>query len=193
MPSAIDESCIIKLNSDYPIDSIEHHLKYAFEFNNNIGCNIDTSLTSIESSTPNLGIVSKEVSIPLNKRGIEPRLKRMVKRKLLNRSKRPPIDGWRLNDEEFDELNKTYRFTLERCCDLLDFNGQKIYPFIRIIILYWIAMSPNNRCIYNPPWSLVIKCVEHLRAGRSKSPLDTNAVIVLPDWPKFKAYTKKLK
>jgi hypothetical protein len=33
---------------------------------------------------------------------IEPRLKRMVKCKLLTRSKRPPTDGWRLNDEEFD-------------------------------------------------------------------------------------------
>jgi len=35
--------------------------------------------------------------------------------------------------------------------------------------------------------------VEHLRACHSKSPLDTKAIIILPDWPKFKAVTKELK
>jgi len=35
--------------------------------------------------------------------------------------------------------------------------------------------------------------VEHLRACHSKSPLDTKAVIVLPNWPKFKAVIKELK
>ena len=39
MPYAIDESCVIKLKSDYPIDSIEHHLKDSFELNKNIACN----------------------------------------------------------------------------------------------------------------------------------------------------------
>jgi hypothetical protein len=47
-------------------------LKDNFDLNNkNIGCKIDTSLTRIEALTPNLGTVSKEVSIPLNKRDIE--------------------------------------------------------------------------------------------------------------------------
>jgi len=36
---------------------------------------------------------------------MEPRLKRMVKRHLLNLSKKLGTDGWRLNDEEFDEIN----------------------------------------------------------------------------------------
>jgi hypothetical protein len=124
------------LNSVFPIDSIEHHLKDASELNKNISCNIDTLLTSIEALTLNLGIVRKEVSISLNKRDIEPRLKRMVKRKLFNRSKRPPTYGWRLIDEEFDELNTTYRFTLYRCCDPLGFNGHTQLYFIQIIILY---------------------------------------------------------
>jgi hypothetical protein len=44
----------------------------------------------------------------------------------------------------------------------------------------------------NPPWSLAIKCVEHLRASHSKSPLDTKAVIALPDRPKFKVVTREL-
>ena len=35
--------------------------------------------------------------------------------------------------------------------------------------------------------------MEHIRACHSKSPLDTKAVIVLPDWPKFKAVAKELK
>ena len=53
----------------------------------------------------------------------------MVKRKLLNRSKRPPTDGWRLNDEEVDKVNKTYKFTLEGCCDRLGFNDLRTLPF----------------------------------------------------------------
>jgi len=67
LPIAINESCVIKLNSDYQIDYIEHHLKNAFELDKNIGCDNDTSLTSIEALNPNLGSDSKGVSIPLNK------------------------------------------------------------------------------------------------------------------------------
>ncbi len=52
----------------------------------------------------------------------------------------------------------------------------------------------SGQSIYcNPPWLLAIKCVEHLRACHSKSTLDTKEVIILPDWPKFKAVTKELK
>jgi hypothetical protein len=53
----------------------------------------------------------------------------MVKRKLLNRRKRPPTDDWRLNDEEFDDLNITCSFTFEGCCDPLSFIGHKNPPF----------------------------------------------------------------
>jgi len=35
--------------------------------------------------------------------------------------------------------------------------------------------------------------VEYLRACHSKSPLDTKAVVILPNWSKFKAVTKELK
>ena len=52
----------------------------------------------------------------------------------------------------------------------------------------------SGQSIYcNPPWSLAIKCVVHLRACRSESPLDPKAVNILPDWPKFKAVTKEMK
>ena len=181
MPFAISESCVIKLNSDYPIDSIEHHLKDAFEPKKNIGCKIEASLTNIEALTPNLGTFSKEVSIPLNKRAIEPRLKRIVKRKLLNRSKRPPSDGWRRNDEVFDELNKTYSFTLEGCCDPLGFNNHRKLPFYSENI-FLLDNDVSKQSIYcNPPWSLAIRYVEHIRACHSKSPLDIKAALVLPD------------
>jgi hypothetical protein len=51
----------------------------------------------------------------------------------------------------------------------------------------------SSELIYcNPPWSLAMG-VEHLRACHSRAPLDTRAIIVLPDWPKFKAITKELK
>ena len=42
----------------------------------------------------------------------------------------------------------------------------------------------------NPPWSLAIDYVEHLRAFPSKSPMDTRTVVVRTDWPKSKAITK---
>ena len=52
----------------------------------------------------------------------------------------------------------------------------------------------SKQSIYcKSPWSLVIKCVGHLRACHSKSQLDTKVVIVLPDWTKSKAITKELK
>ena len=67
LSSVINESCVMKSNTDYRIDPIEHHLKYAINLNWEIelspwcGRNIDTSLTSIDiASSPNLGNVSKE-------------------------------------------------------------------------------------------------------------------------------------
>ena len=116
--STINESGLIKLNSYYPNESIEHHLQDAFEFNQKVnfflmcGRNIDTSLASIDIAlSPYLGVVIKEASsTPLIERDVEHRSKRMAKRKLLNYRERPPIVGWRLNDEKFDELNKAYRF-----------------------------------------------------------------------------------
>jgi len=41
----------------------------------------------------------------------------------------------------------------------------------------------------NPPWSLEVKCVEHIRICHSKSPINTKVFIVLPDWPQFDAVT----
>ena len=64
--SVINESRLIKSNSDYRINSIEHHLEDAIvwnrenELSRRCGRNIDASLTSIDRAlSPNLGVVSK--------------------------------------------------------------------------------------------------------------------------------------
>ena len=45
----------------------------------------------------------------------------------------------------------------------------------------------------NPPWSLAVQCVEHIRKCHAKSPSNTKAVTVLPKWPQFKSVTTCLK
>jgi hypothetical protein len=101
--SAIDESCVIKINSDYRIDSIEHRLNDAIELNREIessqrcGLDIDTSLTNIDSAlSPNLRTFSKNNSHSFLESDSERKLKRIVTIKFLSRRKRPPTDGWRL-------------------------------------------------------------------------------------------------
>ncbi len=121
----IDGSCVIKANSDYATDSIEHHLNDAFVIrrelvkNSSASSAIDRTLkTSIDTTlSPCLKAVGNDVSH--SRKNVESRVKRNVKRKLLSRSKRPTTDGWRLNDKEFDELHSIYKFTVEGCCDSL--------------------------------------------------------------------------
>jgi hypothetical protein len=58
------------------------------------GRNIDASLTSIDRAlSPNLGIVSKENPHSLKETDVRHKLKRIITMKLLNRRKRPTIDG----------------------------------------------------------------------------------------------------
>ena len=65
---------------------------------------VRTLKTSIDTTlSPYLGAVGKEV--PHSQKNVESGVKHNTKRKLLSRSKRPPTDGWRLNDKEFDELH----------------------------------------------------------------------------------------
>ncbi len=77
MFSVINESCVIKSNSDYRIDSIEHRLEDAIVLNREnelslrCGRNIDASLTSIDRPLrPNLGAVIKENPHPLKETGV---------------------------------------------------------------------------------------------------------------------------
>ena len=39
----------------------------------------------------------------------------------------------------------------------------------------------------NPSWFLAVQCVEHIHTCHANSPLNTNALIVLPNWPQFNA------
>ena len=94
------------------------------------GRNIDTMLSSIDIALSlNLGVVSNESPRSLKERDVGHKLKRFFTRKLLNRRKRPTIDGWRINDKEFDELKGTCIFTSGGCCDLLGLNGHRNLPF----------------------------------------------------------------
>ena len=75
LSSIINESYVIKSNSDYRIDPIEHNLKDAIILNREnelsliCGWNIDASLTSIDIAlSPNLGVVSKESPHPFKKK-----------------------------------------------------------------------------------------------------------------------------
>ena len=82
---------------------------------------------------------------------------------------------------------------MEGCCDPLGLNGHMNLPFYpeRNSLL---DHEVSGQSIYwNPPWSLAIKCVEHLRACQSKSLLGTRVVNILPNWLKLKAVTKELK
>jgi hypothetical protein len=52
----------------------------------------------------------------------------------------------------------------------------------------------SGESIYsNPPWSLAVACVQHLRSCHAKAPMDTTSVIALPNWHVYKAITKELK
>jgi hypothetical protein len=188
------------LNSDYDNDFTKHHMNDALairrenEKNSSVGSAIVCTLkTSIDTTlSPCLGVVSMEV--PHSRKNVESRVKRKIKRKFLSRSKRPPTNGWRRNDKEFDELHRIYKFTVEGCCGALGLNGHRGLPFYskENSLLDHDVSGLSVYC--NPPWLLAIQCVEHLRAAcHSRSPLTTRAVIVLPDWPMLKAITKELK
>ena len=89
---------------------------------------IDRTLkTSIDTTLSPLSRAGEEVS--QSEKLVKPKVKRIVKRKLTNRSKRPPTDGWRLNDTEFNKLHAVYKFTVEGCCDTLGLNGHMKLPF----------------------------------------------------------------
>jgi len=82
---------------------------------------------------------------------------------------------------------------LEVCCDPLGLNGSRTSPFYSEQNSLLDHEVSGQSIFCNPLRSLAIKYVEQLRACHSKSQLDTKAVIVLQDWPKFKEVTKELK
>ncbi len=58
------------------------------------------------------GSTVRQVALPFEK-SVDPRVKRLKARKLTNRKKHLPTNGWRLNEVESDKLNSNYHFTVE--------------------------------------------------------------------------------
>ena len=104
------------------------------------------------------------------------------------------IIRWRLIDSEFDSLNPLFFFTLEAYCDPDESYRHGALPFYSekdSFLSHDIVAGQSVYC--NPLWFLTIQCVEHLRTCHAKSPLNTKAFIVLPDWPQFSAATTGLR
>jgi hypothetical protein len=116
----------------------------------------------------------------------------------LRKSKRLPnthlhANAWRLYDSEFDSLNAIFSFTLESWCDPFGSNGHGSLHFYSEKDSFLLRDNAGQSVYCNPPWSLAKQCVEHIRTWHAKSPMNTKAVIVLPDWPQFNATTTGLK
>ena len=126
---AIEESIVIESTCDYTTNPPKHHyLNETIELNNVSGdlvhpacIDIDTTLDSHRE--PTVG----HDSHPFDK-SVDKRVKRLKTRKLMNRKKNLPTNGWRLSDIEFEKLNKLYNFTVEGCCDPLGLNRHGKLP-----------------------------------------------------------------
>ena len=127
---ALRESNVIESTCDYSFDQLKHH-NAPLEMNDaksNLVCpslvniDIDTAEDSHRDSTVRQG------TPPVDK-SVDPSVKRLKTRRLLNRKKNLPTNGWRLNDIEFEKLNSLYHFTVEGCCDPLGLNRHGKLPY----------------------------------------------------------------
>ncbi len=126
------------------------------------------------------GSTVRQVTPPFDK-SVDPRVKHLKTRRLLNRKKNLPTNGWRLNDVEFDKLNNLYHFIVEGCCDPsgLSRHGTLAYYSELNSLLDNYVSGESIYC--SPPWSLAVAWVQRLRACHAKAPMATKAVIVLPN------------
>ena len=84
-------------------------------------------------------------------------------------------------------MNALLTFTLEACCDPDGSNRHGLPPFYSEKDSF-LSHDIVGQFVYcNPPWSLPLQCVEHICTCHDKSPMNTKAVIVLPDWPQVNA------
>ncbi len=86
----------------------------------------------------------------------------------MRKSKRLPkkhlhTNAWRHIDSELDSLNALFSFTLEACCDPYESNRHGALPLYseKDSILSHDIAGQSVYC--NPPWSLVVQCVRHVR------------------------------
>ncbi len=98
-------------------------------------------------------------------------------------------NAWRLIDSEFNSLNTLFSFTLEACCDPEGSNRHASLPFCSEKNSFSSHDIAGQSVYCNPPWSLAVQCVDHIRTCHSKSPMNTKAAVVLPNWPQFKSVT----
>jgi hypothetical protein len=103
-------------------------------------------------------------------------------------------NAWRLVESEFHSLNALFSFTLEACCDPDGSNRHGLLPFNSGKDSFLTHDIAEQYVYCNPPWSLAVQSVEHIRTCHAKSPLNTKyVVILLPDWPRLNATTNGLR
>ncbi len=130
-----------------------------------------------------MGVVDSQVFVPttVNLINYEPPVRKS--------NRLPKIhlhtNAWRLIDSEFDSLNTLISFTLEACCDPNGSSRHGALPFYSEKDSFLSHDIAGQSMYCNPPWSLTVQCVEHIRTCHAKSPLNTKALIVLPNWPNF--------
>ena len=138
-----------------------------------------------------MGATDPQVPVPtmVNSTNSEPHVQK---------SKRLPktqlnTNAWRLIDSESDSLNYLFSFTLGSCCDLDGSNRHNLLPFYSEKDSFLSRDIVGQSMYCNPPWSLALQCVEHIRTCYAKSPMNTKVVSILLDWPQFDATTTGLR
>ena len=101
-------------------------------------------------------------------------------------------NAWRQDDSEFHSLDALFSFTLEAWCDPNGSNRHGLLPFYSEKESFLTRDIVGQSVYCNPPWSSAVHCVEHIRTCHAKSPLNTKALIVLPNLPQFNAATTGL-
>ncbi len=78
-------------------------------------------------------------------------------------------------------MNVLFSFPLEACCDPEGTNRHGSLPFYSEKDSFLSHDIAGQSVYCNPPWSLAVQCVDHIRTYHAKSPLDTKALLILPN------------
>jgi hypothetical protein len=96
--------------------------------------------------------------------------KPLVRRPKSQSKRNPYTNAWRLVDSEFDSLNALFSFTLEVCRDPDKFNKHGLLPFYSEKDSFRTRDIARESVYCDPPRSLALQCVEHIRTCNAKSP-----------------------
>jgi hypothetical protein len=138
-----------------------------------------------------MGAVDPQVPVPttINSINSEPHVRKSKRRPKIHLH----TNAWRLIDSEFDFFNALFSFTLEAYCAPDGTNRHGSLPFYSEKDSFLSHDIAGQSVYCNPPWSLAVQCVEHIRTCHAKSPLNTKALIVLRILPQFNATTTGLR